>query len=354
MAEAKENALPQKPVEHRAFINPVGRGVLVAALALGFGHLVEKPKTDIPAIIRAVENPHQAGTRVMEGIASLMEPLEPPQYPIQHVEIEPIIPGESTDSLISEVFSPANDAQRQEIHKMIFGDPASADEETRIGARGHIDQILAAKDYARIWFFEPFIRQMAEKYGLDPDLFVAQIFVESHGKPDAVSETGNVGLGQVSEKNAIALGFSAADRYNFVKNLEMSAQLDKPELDIFKDPGLMLLAYISGRGNVLKAIQKVVLDRYGYLLPNAWNVDFSTSSDANYEEAKREIGLYQDAIAGKLGLPDKTMTPINTLDALKTGMFTDASADKYIYYIVATHDLLREKAEGVKNLEQNK
>ena len=92
--------------------------------------------------------------------------------------------------------------------------------------------------------------QTAQKYGIDPDLFVRQIQAESAFRPDAVSPAGAIGLGQLMPATARELGVDPRDP---VQNLEGAARYMKQQLDAFKDPALALAAYNAGPRRVREA-----------------------------------------------------------------------------------------------------
>jgi hypothetical protein len=92
--------------------------------------------------------------------------------------------------------------------------------------------------------------QTAQKYGIDPDLFVRQIQAESAFRPDAVSSAGAIGLGQLMPATAKELGVDPNDP---VQNLEGAARYMKQQLDRFGDPALALAAYNAGPSRVAKA-----------------------------------------------------------------------------------------------------
>lgn len=92
--------------------------------------------------------------------------------------------------------------------------------------------------------------QTAQKYGIDPDLFVRQIQAESAFRPDAVSSAGAIGLGQLMPATAKELGVDPTDP---VQNLEGAARYMKQQLDRFGDPALALAAYNAGPSRVAKA-----------------------------------------------------------------------------------------------------
>jgi len=98
-------------------------------------------------------------------------------------------------------------------------------------------------------------RQMAERYGLDPDIFVRQINKESRFNPAARNErTGATGLGQVMAATAQDPGFGVSplrDRLDPVENLRFSAEYMRAMLDRYEgDYPQALAAYNAGPGKV--------------------------------------------------------------------------------------------------------
>jgi hypothetical protein len=92
--------------------------------------------------------------------------------------------------------------------------------------------------------------QTAQRYGIDPDLFLRQIQAESAFRPDAVSPAGAIGLGQLMPATAKELG---VDPYDPAQNLEGAARYMRQQLDTFKDPALALAAYNAGPRRVREA-----------------------------------------------------------------------------------------------------
>ena len=91
--------------------------------------------------------------------------------------------------------------------------------------------------------------QTAQKYGIDPDMFVRQIQAESAFNPAAVSSAGAIGLGQLMPATAKELGVDPTDP---AQNLEGAARYMKQQLDRFGDPALALAAYNAGPSRVAK------------------------------------------------------------------------------------------------------
>ena len=96
-----------------------------------------------------------------------------------------------------------------------------------------------------------YARQMALKYGIDPELFVRQIQMESGFNPRAKSGAGAVGIAQFMPSTAKGMGFTAG--VNPLRDLEMAAKLMAGHLR--NNNGrydLALAAYNAGQGNVNK------------------------------------------------------------------------------------------------------
>jgi hypothetical protein len=97
---------------------------------------------------------------------------------------------------------------------------------------------------------------MADRYGVDRNIFVRLIMKESNFNPDAVSEKGAVGLAQIMPKAAKDPGYGVkpiADRTDPETSLEYAAQYMRAMLDKFgNDYSLALAAYNAGPGKVQK------------------------------------------------------------------------------------------------------
>jgi len=101
-------------------------------------------------------------------------------------------------------------------------------------------------------------QQMAARYGVDPDIFVRQIQMESGFNPAARNErTGATGLGQVMSATAQDPGYGITplrDRLDPVENLRFSAEYMRAMLDKYDgDYSRALAAYNAGPGRVDEA-----------------------------------------------------------------------------------------------------
>ncbi|MBI0446990.1 lytic transglycosylase domain-containing protein [Deinococcus sp. DB0503] len=91
----------------------------------------------------------------------------------------------------------------------------------------------------------------AGHFGLDPDLLVSLIWVESRFCPRAVSPKGALGLGQLMPGTARELGVE--NPFDPRQNLYGAAKYLRQQWNIFKDWPLALAAYNAGPGNVMAA-----------------------------------------------------------------------------------------------------
>jgi hypothetical protein len=92
--------------------------------------------------------------------------------------------------------------------------------------------------------------EIAQKYGIDPDLFARLIQQESDWNPNAGSEKGALGLTQLMPGTALDMGVLRIDP---LQNLEGGAKYLRQQLDTFGgDKALALAAYNAGPGNVKK------------------------------------------------------------------------------------------------------
>lgn len=99
-------------------------------------------------------------------------------------------------------------------------------------------------------------RMMADRYGVDPDVFVRQIMQESRFDPEAVSPKGAVGIAQIMPDTARAPGYSVvpiADRSDPEESLRFAAEYMRALLNKYNgDYALALAAYNAGPGKVDK------------------------------------------------------------------------------------------------------
>ena len=90
--------------------------------------------------------------------------------------------------------------------------------------------------------------QKAQKYGMPVNLFLGQIQTESNWNPNAESEAGAQGLGQLMPETAAGLGCS--DPFDPEQNLEASAKYMKQLYDMYGDWNYALAAYNYGPGAI--------------------------------------------------------------------------------------------------------
>lgn len=104
-------------------------------------------------------------------------------------------------------------------------------------------------------------RIMAERYGVDANIFEKMIEAESNFNPNARNKkSGALGLGQITKSTGIQPGYGVKpieDRLDPIENLRFSAQYYKAMLDEFGSNELALAAYNAGPGRVKGAGNKV-------------------------------------------------------------------------------------------------
>jgi hypothetical protein len=105
-------------------------------------------------------------------------------------------------------------------------------------------------------------RSIAERYGVDPNIFEKMIEAESNFNPKAKNKkSGALGLGQITKPTGIQPGYGVKpidDRLDPVENLRFSAQYLKAMVDEFEgDYSLALAAYNAGPSKVKGAGNKV-------------------------------------------------------------------------------------------------
>lgn len=99
--------------------------------------------------------------------------------------------------------------------------------------------------------------QIAQEYGIDPEIFVRQMVQESNFNPEAVSPKGAVGIAQIMPDTARDPGYGVqpiSDRTDPEASLRFGAQYLRAMLDRYNgDYGLALAAYNAGPGAVDEA-----------------------------------------------------------------------------------------------------
>jgi hypothetical protein len=114
--------------------------------------------------------------------------------------------------------------------------------------------------------------QMAERYGVDPEVFSRLVAKESGWDPNAKGAAGEVGYTQVMKETAINPGLGVTplrDRSDPVDNLRFGAEYLGKLIDYYDgDYSKALMAYNGGLGNVdkgtvSKAAQKYASDLMG-------------------------------------------------------------------------------------------
>lgn len=116
---------------------------------------------------------------------------------------------------------------------------------------------------------QSYARQVAQRYGVDPDVFVRQINQESGFNPKAVSRSGAQGIAQFMPDTARGVGL--ADPFEPYSALDAAAKHMRDNLDHnHGDYRLALAAYNAGQGNV---------DKYG---EGVFGADFASGQTRDY------------------------------------------------------------------------
>lgn len=98
--------------------------------------------------------------------------------------------------------------------------------------------------------FTEMIGAAAEQSGIDPALLAALVWTESDFRPDAVSRSGAIGLGQLMPATAAGLGVDPTDPS---QNLDGAARFLSWQIEQFGSVELGLAAYNAGPGRVREA-----------------------------------------------------------------------------------------------------
>lgn len=108
--------------------------------------------------------------------------------------------------------------------------------------------------------------QMAERYGVDPELYVRLIARESGWDPNARGASGEIGYSQIMAETAASPGFGVApirDRSDPIDNLRFGAEYLGALIDYYDgDYSKALMAYNGGAGNVDRGSPSEGAQRY--------------------------------------------------------------------------------------------
>lgn len=187
--------------------------------------------------------------------------------------------------------------------------------------------------------------QTAQKYGLDPDMFVRQIQAESAFNPAAVSSAGAIGLGQLMPATAEELG---VDPTNPVQNLEGAARYMRQQLDRFGDPALALAAYNAGPSRVAKAngIPNIT-ETQNYVAKILGGKGGTVMADQPNQPQQQPQGLLGgilggQGVGGALGLSD------DFRDRLKMGLLLGSDPRAFAPMVAAAQQRIETRAEERK------
>jgi hypothetical protein len=108
-----------------------------------------------------------------------------------------------------------------------------------------------------------YIRFQAEDKGLDPWLFVGDMYVESRGDEEAVSVADAVGLFQIRDDVARLHGYDTDDRFDPYVNVEIAAVHMQYLENLFGNRDIALWAFHAGQGNVMRALEFYCEEKFG-------------------------------------------------------------------------------------------
>ena len=190
--------------------------------------------------------------------------------------------------------------------------------------------------------------QTAQKYGLDPDMFVRQIQAESAFNPAAVSSAGAIGLGQLMPATAKELGVDPTDP---VQNLEGAARYMKQQLDRFGDPALALAAYNAGPSRVAKAggIPKITeTQNYVAKILGGKGGASMANQPTQPQQSQGLLGglLGGQGIGGALGLSD------DFRDRLKMGLLLGSDPQRFAPMVAGMQQAAKERRAMARTTEQ--
>ena len=125
--------------------------------------------------------------------------------------------------------------------------------------------------------------QMAERYGVDPELFTRLVARESGWDPNARGAAGEIGYTQIMAETARDPGFGFRPihyRSDAVDNLRFGAQYLGKLIDYYDgDYSKAVMAYNGGAGNVDKGSPSSAAQRYANELLGGKEIADSRSSD---------------------------------------------------------------------------
>ena len=104
--------------------------------------------------------------------------------------------------------------------------------------------------------YAPQILTEANRLGIDPRVALNLFKTESAGNPNAISNKGATGLGQLMKPAAKEMGISEEDRFDPQKNISASLGYFKKQLNRFGDYEKAAAAYNWGPGNLKKHLEK--------------------------------------------------------------------------------------------------
>lgn len=152
------------------------------------------------------------------------------------------------------------------------------------------------------------------KTTLDPNFIKAIIKNESNYNPEAVSEAGAIGLGQIMPKTAADYGYTPDDLKDPYKNIDATVQHYAKMQQLFPDPFLAIAAYNAGQGAVAKA---------GGIPPFAETINYVKKVGKTYNELLQQSPTPETDRGTPLTIGNGSEAPPTTKKGFVQGLLND-------------------------------
>jgi len=162
--------------------------------------------------------------------------------------------------------------------------------------------------------------QMAERYGVDPEVFSRLVAKESGWDPNAKGAAGEIGYTQVMAETAINPGLGVTplkDRSDPVDNLRFGAEYLGKLIDYYDgDYSKALMAYNGGMGNVDKGTVSKAAQKYASDLMGGKEVKSAPRTTGLVPQAEDKQGMADIAkgIAALMGGGLKSAKPLGNVN----------------------------------------
>ena len=190
--------------------------------------------------------------------------------------------------------------------------------------------------------------QTAQKYGIDPDMFVIKSKQNAHSTPQP-KFCGGYWFRQLMPATAKELGVDPTDP---VQNLEGAARYMKQQLDRFGDPALALAAYNAGPSRVAKATRQIpnITETQNYVAKILGGKGGAAMADqpTQSQQSQGLLGglLGGQGIGGALGLSD------DFRDRLKMGLLLGSDPQRFAPMVAGMQQAAKERRAMARTTAQ--